>query len=152
MFDLLSPEQLQSGSSSFSVLLATWLIWPVLCGILGARKGVAGRGIMNGLFWGPIGLVLVLLAERKYVCPTCGQKTLKTSPASDARPILALEIPPPRTAPPPVPVPTPAPAPVVAPQEPFPMKPDEREKLIAAACAGYDAEEEARLRSWLNSD
>ena len=79
MFDLLPSDKLEGAGSAIGTLLATWLAWPILCGYIGSTKGELKRGIMHGLFWGPIGLVFVLLMDRKYVCPTCGQKTAQTA-------------------------------------------------------------------------
>ncbi len=58
------------------VMLGSWLIWPVLCGVLGARRNMAVEGAVHGLFWGPIGLLVVLLKKPRHVCPTCGQRSL----------------------------------------------------------------------------
>ena len=58
-------------------LLLFWLVWPVLCGVLGASRGKAASGFFHGLMWGPFGLIPVLVSSRKYVCPTCGCQTLK---------------------------------------------------------------------------
>lgn len=146
MPELLPNDLLQQSSGTFGVVLATWIVWPVLCGALGARRGEMGRGIMNGVMWGPIGLVFVLLSDRKYLCPTCGKKTLKHPPPEEARPVQALNVPLPRA--------VPIPSPTVEPSRraPVPMSKEEREKIVVAACAGYDNEEEARLRSWLNNE
>lgn len=86
----------------FAAILAAWFVWPVLCGILGARRGQAASGVFHGLMWGPFGLLPVLLSRRRYPCPTCGKKTLPHAPGSaesphqkfvipPARPIAALE-------------------------------------------------------------
>ncbi len=58
-------------------VLIMWLIWPVICGLIGAGRGKAMAGFMQGLFWGPFGLLPVLLSAKKYPCPTCGCQTLK---------------------------------------------------------------------------
>lgn len=71
--ELFSPHNLLI---LLAIVLMAWLIWPVVCGILGAMKGQAWQGVMHGLFWGPIGLIVVLYSRKKHVCPTCGQKTL----------------------------------------------------------------------------
>lgn len=60
-------------------VLVAWMIWPVVCGIIGAMKGRAWQGVMHGLIWGPIGLFVVLFSSKKHVCPTCGQRTLSVS-------------------------------------------------------------------------
>lgn len=146
MSEWLPRETLQGTSGPLGALLATWLIWPILCGLIGLRKGELGRGAMHGLLWGPIGLFIVLLAQRKYACPTCGQKTLKTPHIAEARPIEAAIEPEPRV--------RPSIRPMFATErrEAAPLNKEDREKVFAAACAGYDAEEVARLRSWLNNE
>ena len=143
---MIPTDMLQGSVGTLGTILATWLIWPILGGYIGYRKGDLRRGVINGLFWGPIGLALALLLERKYVCPTCGHKTLKQPHAGEARPTSAFNIP--------VPPPEELPRPAIAADRcaPKPMSKEEREKIVMAACAGYDAKEEARLRSWLNSD
>ncbi|HKQ48397.1 MAG TPA: hypothetical protein VJZ71_10040 [Phycisphaerae bacterium] len=161
MSDWIPRESLQSTSGPLGAILATWLIWPVLCGLIGLRKGELGRGAMQGLLWGPFGLIFVLMAQRKYLCPTCGQKTLKSPHSRDNSPLavpplvipsLNVEIPEPRSTP--LPPMRPSARPLVAnePREAAPLSKEEREKIVAAACAGYDAEEAARLRSWLNNE
>ena len=65
------------GSGILKSILMMWLIWPVLCGLIGAGRGKAMSGFMQGLFWGPFGLLPVLLSQKKYHCPTCGCQTLK---------------------------------------------------------------------------
>jgi hypothetical protein len=61
-------------------ILLFWLVWPILCGVLGAKRGLGMQGVMHGLLWGPLGLPVVLLSGRKHVCPTCGKRTLTTLP------------------------------------------------------------------------
>ncbi len=83
--------------ANLSVLLAgitlMWLIWPILCGVLGARRGHGMSGVMHGLMWGPLGLVPVLLTSRKRCCPTCGKMTLTDAHgAADASPAMSSEI------------------------------------------------------------
>lgn len=76
MVETLQQFSLTNLSGTLMGLLILWGIWPVACGILGAKRGQAMQGAIHGLFWGPIGLFIVLLSSRKYVCPTCGKKTL----------------------------------------------------------------------------
>ena len=71
-----------AGSGLLKSILVMWLIWPVLCGLIGAGRGRAMSGFMQGLFWGPFGLIPVLFAAKRYPCPTCGCQTLK-HPMSD---------------------------------------------------------------------
>jgi len=66
-----------AGSGLLKSILVMWLIWPILCGLIGAGRGKAMAGFMQGLFWGPFGLLPVLLSAKKYPCPTCGCQTLK---------------------------------------------------------------------------
>lgn len=68
-----------AGTGTSSVLggiLLSWLIWPIVCGFLGARRGQPFKAAMNGFMWGPFGLVFVLLAKERHCCPTCGKRTL----------------------------------------------------------------------------
>jgi hypothetical protein len=58
------------------VILVFWAVWPVLCGVLGARRGLGFQGVMHGLLWGPLGLPVVLLSRSRHPCPTCGKRTL----------------------------------------------------------------------------
>ena len=69
------------------VILLSWLIWPVLCGILGARRGQGALGVAHGFCWGPLGLPIVLLTSRKCVCPTCGKRTLSRRAAAQDTPV-----------------------------------------------------------------
>jgi len=71
-----------AGSGMLKSILLLWLVWPVLCCLIGAGRGRALSGFMQGLFWGPFGLIPVLFAAKKYPCPTCGCQTLK-HPMSD---------------------------------------------------------------------
>ena len=73
----LSALRSGAGSGILQSILIMWLIWPVLCGLIGAGRGKAMAGFMQGLFWGPFGLLPVLLSKKKYPCPTCGCQTLK---------------------------------------------------------------------------
>ena len=80
MEQLLQQQQQQhipdlSGAMGSVALM--WIAWPVVCGFLGARRGQAMKGALNGLLWGPIGIFMILLAPVKHCCPTCGQKTLR---------------------------------------------------------------------------
>src|SRR5262245_5970872 len=63
-------------SGILSGILVLWLIWPVAGALLGARRGRAWSGFVNGLMWGPFGLLPVLLSSRRHRCPTCGKMTL----------------------------------------------------------------------------
>ncbi|MFQ5423188.1 MAG: hypothetical protein ACE5F9_04330 [Phycisphaerae bacterium] len=82
-----------------TTMLLFWLVWPAACGVLGARRGKTLSGIMNGLMWGPLGLIPVLLASPRHRCPTCGKMTLRQphetntaqrEPIPIARPSTAL--------------------------------------------------------------
>ncbi|MBN2563783.1 MAG: hypothetical protein JXQ75_22930 [Phycisphaerae bacterium] len=76
VLDVLQRFSASNLTGLLSSALLFWLIWPVLCGLLGAKRGQGLQGVMHGLFWGPLGLPVVLLSSRKYVCPTCGKRTL----------------------------------------------------------------------------
>jgi len=80
MTDVLQKFSTGSVNVLLWVMLGSWLMWPILCGVLGARRKMAAEGAMHGLFWGPFGLLVVLLKKPKHPCPTCGQRTL-TVPA-----------------------------------------------------------------------
>lgn len=80
MTEVLQKFSTGSVSVLLWVMLGSWLLWPVLCGVLGARRNLAMEGAMHGLFWGPIGLLVVLMKKPKHRCPTCGQRSL-TVPA-----------------------------------------------------------------------
>ncbi len=84
-----------------TTMLLFWLVWPAACGVLGARRGKTLSGVMNGLMWGPLGLIPVLLASQKHRCPTCGKMTLRRphetntaprQPIPIARPSAALTV------------------------------------------------------------
>ena len=63
-------------SMLLGILLISWMVWPILCGVLGSRRGMGLQGVTHGLLWGPLGLVPVLLSRKKHVCPTCGERTM----------------------------------------------------------------------------
>ena len=77
-------------------VIAFWLIWPIICGLLGASRGLGWQGVSHGLLWGPLGLLFVLLGKQRYACPTCGQKTL---PQPIESPPFATVAPPPEPGP-----------------------------------------------------
>lgn len=137
----------------FGVILA-WLVWPLICGILGAGRGQTGRGIMHGLMWGPIGIPIILMARRKHVCPTCGQRTLRDSPSDLPRAVANPPTARPAGLPehieqPPPPAAQSAPPVVRDPRPPEPLPTGDRERLIREAAAGYSEEDVARLRAWV---
>lgn len=80
MTEVLQKFSTGSMSAMLWIILGSWLIWPILCGVLGARRNMAAEGAMHGLFWGPIGLLVVLMKKPRHACPTCGKRTL-TVPA-----------------------------------------------------------------------
>ncbi len=162
------------------LMLGFWLVWPVLCGILGARRGRATEGVMHGLMWGPVGVLIVLAGGRRYVCPTCGKKTLRKP--LDARPMAMMAMPMDEASgePPdglrlqavggprrvrsegveegaaPASALHPVAAPRAEPDAPAfgraPMTREEFAKVIEQACAGYSEEDAARLRAWVNAE
>lgn len=84
-------EALQQSSPSgltnlVLVIVVLWLIWPVACGLIAYNRGQTLQGVVHGLLWGPIGVIIVLLSSRRYVCPTCGQKTLRAPLAAQHSP------------------------------------------------------------------
>jgi len=90
MAEVLQRFSTSTGSVStlLWVMLGSWLIWPVLCGVLGARRNMAVEGAMHGLFWGPVGLLVILMKKRKHVCPTCGQRSLAVPAERLPSPVL----------------------------------------------------------------
>ena len=63
-----------------AVFAAAWLIWPVVCGIVGARKGRGLEGFLHGMIIGPLGLVTILLTKPRHVLPTTGHGTILFPP------------------------------------------------------------------------
>jgi len=128
-------------TSLLGIVLLFWAIWPVLCGVLGARRGQGLQGVMHGLLWGPLALPVVLLGGSRHVCPTCGKRTLR-HPAE----------PPPETT-------LAAPPPVIARPASIEMLPPEDRKQAAvpgsaedSIAPADDAEEAAELHAWVNND
>ncbi len=76
MLDILQRFSVGNLAGLLGVILVSWVIWPVLCGVLGARRGLGFQGVMHGILWGPLGLPIVLLSRRRHPCPTCGKRTL----------------------------------------------------------------------------
>ncbi len=127
------------------IIILAWLIWPILCGILGARRGQGMQGVIQGLLWGPVGLLIVLFRKQKHPCPTCGHKTL-------SHPVSPAPIAPAATSTPP-PVATVAQAPpVVSESTPEPTSVEDRKRVLEEACAGYSEEEKKRLYAWVNAE
>lgn len=91
MVDTLQQFSMGGVRQVIILMLGFWLVWPVLCGILGARRGRAAEGVMHGLMWGPVGVLIVLAGGRRYVCPTCGKKTLRKP--LEARPMAMMAMP-----------------------------------------------------------
>lgn len=142
-------------------VMALWMVWPIICGFLGASRGGVGSGIMHGIMWGPVALPIVLLSGKKHTCPTCGKKTLSKADAESLSPnghSFGFAQPPTAVA---RPCEVPNEALFVANNttkavkaEPVPpvQTAEQREEVVAAACAGYDETETARLRQWLNGE
>lgn len=78
-FKVVNPGNL---SMLLAGIMMMWLVWPVVCGFLAARRGHAMSGVIHGFMWGPLGLVPVLLSSPKRRCPTCGKKTLTDAHAA----------------------------------------------------------------------
>ena len=161
MADILQRFSTGNMVSMLGVMIAAWMAWPVLCGVLGAKRCGVMQGVMHGLLWGPIGVVVVLASRAKCVCPTCGQRTL-TKPVD-----AAASVP---TMPPaggivarPLSVPAsdvdatgfslneeaPPPPPIVSERIETAPVPADLDSLLSEACAGYSEEERERLRSWV---
>ena len=131
-------------------VLISWLVWPIVCGLLGARRGMGLRGAVHGLFWGPIGLPIVLLTKAKHRCPTCGQRTLTT--ATDRSPPHAVVLPSvcsPQDAL--TPMEGVAAPPVAVPRSTAPMPEPQRQQAPEEASIGDSKNEQARLLAWVNT-
>jgi hypothetical protein len=132
MLDVLQRFSVDGLTRVLVWVLVFWLIWPVICGVLGARRGQAVVGAVHGLCWGPLGVPIVLLSGRKHVCPTCGKRTL--SQPIEAR-VARLSVPPlaePSVVPPTYPL---APTPEQSPPAAERVCPDSEN----APCAGPSA-------------
>ena len=130
MLDILQRFSADSLTKLLGIILVSWLVWPVLCGILGARRGQAMNGVVQGLILGPLALPVILLGSRKYECPSCGKRTL-TQPVEAS--VLAAPILPPTSLPQALPQPA-------AQAEPMP------------AVANCSKEEADKLYRWVNKD
>ncbi len=130
-------------------VLISWLVWPVVCGLLGARRGLGLRGAVYGLFWGPIGLAIVLLSRAKHRCPTCGQRTLTT--ATDRSPPHAVLI---ESVCPPQAVPEAmmgvVDPPIAVPRANAPMPTSQGQRISQETRTGDSGVEQARLLAWVN--
>ncbi|MFH1417508.1 MAG: hypothetical protein ABII12_04380 [Planctomycetota bacterium] len=117
------------------VVLLFWAVWPVLCGVLGARRGQGLQGVMHGLLWGPLALPVVLLGGSRHVCPTCGKRTLR-HPA-EPQPEMTLVMAPP----------------VIARPASIEMLPSaDHEPAEDPIAPANDVEEAAELHAWVNGD
>jgi len=151
--DALQGFSAGNATGILGTILISWMIWPIVCGLLGARRGLGLRGAAHGLLWGPIGLPIVLFSRSKQRCPTCGHRTLTTAPQ---RPVPHAIVMPSDwsakdAAPPTAEVVASAGAedgPARSVGEPMPET--ERQRIIREACTGYSEEEQARLLAWVN--
>lgn len=171
MQQALQGFQLGNLSNVLVTVLAGWLVWPVICGILGSSKGMTMKGVMHGLVWGPIGILFVLMVKTKHPCPTCGCKTLdqpfhQLAANADGAAAVFPSLSSPEQSALPVARPTVAPsADITAPasnasqdtpadrRKPRPQPAEPRGDLRAVveqACAGYSEAEAARLLAWVN--
>ncbi|MCG8406791.1 MAG: hypothetical protein MI923_16465 [Phycisphaerales bacterium] len=79
MIDVLERFTIPNLFAVLGLLILMWLFWPVLCGILGARRGQGLQGAAFGLLLGPLGLLPILLSRPRRVCstcPACGRREL----------------------------------------------------------------------------
>lgn len=81
MIELLERFTIANVIAVLTLSILMWLIWPVLCGALGARHGQGVQGAFFGLLLGPLGLMTVLLSKPKRICPMCGKRTLSPKEA-----------------------------------------------------------------------
>ncbi len=139
-------------------IILFWLAWPILCGVLGAKRGLGMQGVMHGLLWGPLGLPVVLLSGRKHLCPTCGKRTLlappEASPVTTPLPAIRPEAPPPPAEPGPDTVVWARRVPQLSTVEPQPdsTDPDRRWSFPNGADQEYSEDEAAELHRWVNGD
>ncbi len=91
MVEILQRFSVTNLTGLLGTILLFWAVWPVLCGILGARRGQSLQGVMHGLLWGPLALPIVLLSGNRHVCPTCGKRTLRhpAEPHPERTPVTA---------------------------------------------------------------
>jgi len=149
--DLLQHTSIPDVSGILVSVAILWGIWPVACGIIGAMRGQALQGAMHGLFWGPLGILIVLLSSPKYECPVCGKKTLnrpyeEICPPPPMVPGMARKV---------LTLNTPAPIhddPTHAPQADQVMSVETNIPIPAPAADKHDDEEAEKLRAWVNAD
>ncbi len=130
-------------------ILISWLVWPIVCGLLGARRGQGLRGAVHGLFWGPIGLPIVLLSKAKHRCPTCGHQTLTTAagrPPPHAV-VMPSMCPPQDVLPPMAGVVSP---PIAVPRSNGPLPEPHGQRIPQRKRTGVSGGEQARLLAWVN--
>ncbi len=166
MVETLQGFQADRLSTVLWTTLAGWLVWPLICGVIGASKGTTMKSALHGLCWGPIGLIVVMMAKKKYACPTCGCKSLDrelqlriSSPSETPDVLFSDHVQTGRTGSsqgPPLASPadrsrSPEPATQMArePRRSDVSATDPRDAL-AQACAGYNEAEAARLLAWVN--
>ena len=158
MLDIAQKFSAGSLTGVLFTAMALWMVWPIICGFLGASRGGVGSGIMHGIMWGPVALPIVLLSGKKHMCPTCGKKTLSRADAERLLPggVHAGFHPSSMAVARPCAMPDAASfvEPGAAHEDRVPpvLSVKEREEVVTAACAGYDETETARLRQWLNGE
>lgn len=54
------------------VIVLTWVFCGIAAAMIGNKKGCGGQGFFLGFFFGPFGLLFILLAEgNRRQCPAC---------------------------------------------------------------------------------
>jgi len=63
----------------FEVLLVVWIASVLLATYLGIKKGIGFLGFMNGVFLGPLGVLIVMIQknDKRKSCPGCAEQILK---------------------------------------------------------------------------
>lgn len=66
---------------NFNFILPIWIVSTLIATHVGFQRGFAFLGFLNGLVLGPLGLLFVLVQHdsRRYDCPHCSEKILKTA-------------------------------------------------------------------------
>ena len=63
----------------FEVILVFWIASVLLATHLGIKKGIGFLGFINGLFLGPLGVLIVMIQknDNRMDCPSCAEQILK---------------------------------------------------------------------------
>lgn len=54
------------------MVFAIWIVCPIICAVIGNRKGEGGLGFICGLIFGPLGILLMLVSQgNRKKCDYC---------------------------------------------------------------------------------